>query len=289
MYMTFPITNNKANNTQSQSGVSLMLAVLVLSAITAIAFSLATIVFIELQASGDSLRTEPALYATFGVTEEALFQYKRFVPADSPLNVLNCTVSSGGGFIPSPGDPNGICNLNNVQLGLPGEQPIEFDDSPRVEFIGANSTKILPMFKPAQDNPDPEPDTTGFEQIYSELQIDVLDNGSPSAPLDVYLVKTGMDGVTLCDDGGTYPDDCGFDEVYPGNSFVYSAFDDTDQFQYDLVLRNTNSRDLSASITTYRVDNQLPEGLPFIGEQVLRIMANYVGLTRTYQVRIPIP
>ncbi len=280
--MIYSMSNLKLNKSSSQSGVSLMLAVLVLSAITAIAFSLATIVFIELQASGDSLRTEPALYATFGVTEEALFQYKRFVPRDSTLNVLNCTVTGGGNFVPAPTDPEGICNLNNVQLGLPGEQPIQFDDTPRVEFVGKNSTKILPMYKA------PTETTTGFEQIYEYLGIELLDNGTPPAPIRIHLLKTSIDGTTTCSNGGGEP--CSYSQIYPGELYEFSAFETTDTYQYELVLVNPNvNRDLSVSINTTRVGGSEPGGLPFVGEQVLRIMANYVGLTRTYQVRIPIP
>ncbi len=54
-----------------------MLAVLVLAGITAIAFSVAAIVFVEIRASGDLLRTEPALYAVQSVTEEALYSSTR--------------------------------------------------------------------------------------------------------------------------------------------------------------------------------------------------------------------
>lgn len=61
----------------SEQGITLLLSILVLSAISAISFSLATIVAIEIRSSGDVARTEPALYASESITEEALFQVKR--------------------------------------------------------------------------------------------------------------------------------------------------------------------------------------------------------------------
>lgn len=75
--------NHINNSTTNQKGVTLLLAVLVLSAITAISFSLATIVFIEIRASGDVTRTEPALYGTQAEIEEVIYKVKRTIPDDS--------------------------------------------------------------------------------------------------------------------------------------------------------------------------------------------------------------
>src|SRR3989338_7787337 len=67
----------------AQAGVTLLLALLVLSAILAIRFSLATILLTEVKSSGDLIRTEPAFYAAEGITEEALYKIKRQVPPGS--------------------------------------------------------------------------------------------------------------------------------------------------------------------------------------------------------------
>lgn len=273
--MIFSEQTKNLTTRDSEAGVSLMLAVLVLSAITAVAFSLAAIVFIEIRSSGDSSRTEPALYATFGVTEEALFQYKRFY-SGSGLDVTSC---NGGSLdLDTGSDLNNICYLNKVTLTLPGVQPIEFDDSPRVEFVGASATKTLPMFK-----------ADSYEQQFTDAQIEVLPN-STSSSIEAYFLQTSNDGTTLCAPGGdTEP--CDLPEIIaPGEIYIFNSFDTTGQYQYELVLHNPSKKqDVSVSITTTRVGNTQPSGLPFVGEQVLRIMANYLGLTRTYQVRIPIP
>ena len=242
-----------------ESGITLMLAVLVLAAVTAVAFSLATIVFIEIRAAGDSFRTEPALYATLAVTEEALFQYKRFGDPDAGINM----------DVPSC-EPQilDVCNINGVNLSMPGDQPIAFDESPRVEFISAGQTKTFPMYI-AND----------FSQQYESVQIDVLPNDL-SQGVDLFFEITQEDE--------TEPQPGPSDTVAVGTPYTYSGFDT--EGQYDLIITNpSQDQDVSIVITTVRVDDQTPSGLPFIGEQVLRIMADYAGLTRTYQVRIPIP
>lgn len=247
----------------SQSGVTLMLAVLVLASITAVAFSLATIVFIEIRSAGDSSRTEPALYATLGVTEEALFQYKR---AYDPIGGLNLNVPAC-----QPANEN-VCLINGVTLTLPDidgqPQPIAFDYSPREEFIGGNVTKILPMYVV----------NIYDEQQYKFLKVDVLPNES-NAGIDIST------NIYYADQLDPVPGFSG--TASPGAPFSTSGFYSSGQ--YELILTNTTSQDITVVITTERVGDLQPAGLPFVGEQVLRIMADYVGLTRTYQVRIPIP
>jgi len=79
--MSFQILKNN-KKIRRQKGVTLMLAMLVLSAILSIGFSLATILFVEIRNSNDLLRTEAAIYGATAGTEEAIFYYKRQVPAN---------------------------------------------------------------------------------------------------------------------------------------------------------------------------------------------------------------
>lgn len=81
-----------------------MLAVLVLAGITAIAFSMAAIVFTEIRSSGDLLRTEPALYAVQSVTEEAFYSTTRDIvnfPFSTSINNVTLTTAQRN-FDPSP-------------------------------------------------------------------------------------------------------------------------------------------------------------------------------------------
>jgi hypothetical protein len=243
----------------SQSGVSLLLAVLVLAAITAVAFSLATIVFIEIRSSGDAKRTEPALYATFGVTEEALFQYKRFYTP----------VSKGDFNVPTCDGPkySDVCLINNVTLTLPGTQPLSFDNNPRVEYVAESSTISIPMYIAGD-----------YSQQYSQIQIQVLPNSNLTA-------VTASFNITFQDNSTTsvtpFP-------VSPGQPNTFTQF--LPSGQYELIIQNQDPYNpVYVSLVTTRVSGQEPSGLPFVGEQVLRIVADYLGLTRTYQVKIPIP
>ncbi len=250
---------------RNQEGVSLMLAVLVLSAITAISFSLAAIIFIEIRSSGDAVRTEPTLYAAFAVTEEALFQYKRFINDENNYDVIDCDA-----------DPDlDICTINNVNLSFPGEQPIAFDESPRVEVVNARQIKTVPMFDPYEFT----------AQQYQEVSLRVL----PGGPRIYASFK-----VTNVTSGDT--------ETIPlGNvdDSRLKTYQISGTGQYELILdNNINPNEITpASVVIYttRVDDPdtgqpaQPAGLPFVGERVLRIQADYLNLNRTYQVRIPIP
>lgn len=263
MFMTFSIKTSMKNSNINQAGVSLMLAVLVLAAITAVAFSLATIVFIEIRSSGDSARTEPALYATLGVTEEALFQYKRFYEPSTILGRAQFDVPTCSG--PKGSD---VCSINGVTLSLPRNQPLAFDNSPRIEYVPAGSTITLPLYV-----------ANSYEQQFASACVEVIPNDTLSGVAITYRVNDELGGTSDVYTANILPGEvCG----------SYTGFGPTGQ--YELIIENTNTqRDVSVKISTERVNAAQPDGLPFVGEQVLRIMANYAGLTRTYQVRIPIP
>jgi hypothetical protein len=279
MFMIF--SNKNFTRQNAEAGVSLILSIMVLSAITAVAFSVATIVFIQLKAAGDSLRTEPALYATLGVTEEALFQYKRYINPASGASVFD---------VPKCEPTNdtrrrlyyNVCLINGVTLTMPGTQPIAYDDSPRVELLGAGVTKYIPMYQ-----------VNNFLKEYTYSRIDVLPNPTDTPIKVVYQVTQANKTEPDCDlDLSNTITDCFVKTVTPGTPYPYSGFANG---QTDLILINPSTQDVSVSITTTRIDDPvtgqpaLPGGLPFVGEEVLRIMADYVGLTRTYEVRIPIP
>ncbi len=264
--MTSLITKNKINYSKQQ-GVSLMLSILVLSAITAIAFSLAAIVLVELRSSGDVLRTEPALYATLGASEEALFQYKRFVndrEDGSTVNTLNIATCF-------PANQN-ICQLGNVALTFPGTQPLQFDNTPRVETVYAGTVTKIPLYT-----------LNNFNLQYGKIVLQIVPNGT-TASLAVNMVKTAIDGTVT-------------DPLFTPSYSITSASSPLQltsfvgNNQYDLVLDNTanSTQNILVSISSYDTNSTTPKGLPFIGQQVLKITADYLGLTRVYTIKIPIP
>jgi hypothetical protein len=252
----------------SQAGISLMLAVLVLSAITAIGFSLATIILTEIRASGDVMRTEPAVYANLGVTEEAFFQYKRGIPTNT-LNVTNCS---------SSGTAN-ICVINNVLLNNPAPTVLSYDVVPKVDVIFANTKNTYQMY-----------DLSDFNKQFSKVKVDFLQNGS-TGNLAITIRKTDDNGNV------TYPlcapntNPCSTIITTGSPAFSFNSFDL--RGQYDLILENLNSvtgDNIVASISTYDPSNSnLLKGLPFNGRKVLDVYAKYLGLTRKYTIRIPLP
>jgi hypothetical protein len=85
-----------------QAGVTLLLAILILSSVLAISFSLATIMFIEVRSSGDLLKTEPALYAATGVGEQAFFNLERHA---CPSGSSSCYISNFSNNVTLNGTP----------------------------------------------------------------------------------------------------------------------------------------------------------------------------------------
>ena len=269
------------SKTNNQDGISLMLSILVLAAITAISFSLTTIVFIELKSSSDVVKSEPALYATLGVTEEALFQYKRYVnerddgvEVNPPLlDVTTCSVASGD---------ESVCKLAGVGISFPvyppyqSTQPIEFDDPIRLETVYAGATNVIPLYQ-----------VNNFELQYNKLELQrVPTNNANNLLMSVRGLSENpsgadhilMDGVKLNEVDG-----------------IYSITGFLSGYQYELSLKNDvalgeDPENIQVSISSFDSGGS-PKGLPFIGKKVLKIRADSPGLvtSRTYKVYIPVP
>jgi hypothetical protein len=74
---------------RNQQGVTLLLSILLLSAILAISFSLATILLLQVRNSEDFAQTTGALYAANGVGEQALFNIERQVASTTYVSSFN--------------------------------------------------------------------------------------------------------------------------------------------------------------------------------------------------------
>ena len=82
-------SSDQSSNPSGQEGITLLLAILLLSAILAISFSLTTVLFFQVRTSADFARTEGALCAADGVGEEALFNTIRQVTTPSYVSSFN--------------------------------------------------------------------------------------------------------------------------------------------------------------------------------------------------------
>ncbi len=253
--------------TNSQSGVALMMSVLILAAITAIAFSLSTIVFIELRASRDVVRSEPALYATLGVTEEALFQYKRFIDA-SVFDVATC--------YPQILE---VCELNGVSLDSPLPEILSESEVPLVKTIFAGETKEFPLFSVSCPVQDPD---CSWDSAIGAVSFELVPVGNVNASINItadWIDITGTQGTTTIATG-----------MNEGSNRVDWPVPVLTNRQYIVKITNTDIEQ-NAQVSIWSYDSATPsktKGLPFVASKVLKIVADYSGLTRTYRVDIPI-
>src|ERR1051326_2278841 len=169
----------KKSNKKNQQGVTLLLAILILSAVLAISFSLATILLIEVRTSGDVVRTEGSWYGVSAVSEEAIFNVKRNLPSgmltyDQQLGNVQLSTQ-----YPARND-------NIIQVSVP----------PNTTFN--SSANHYPVFDPNCPAPNPNPDnsnpdvfcrtnTTGGSG-YGKLRLTYLNTGN-TYPLSVYLCQ----------------------------------------------------------------------------------------------------
>ncbi len=241
-----------------------MLSLLVLAAITAISFSLATIVFIELRSSGDVVRSEPSLYATLGITEEALFQYKRFVnersngvPVNPPLlDVVACEP-----------DPS-VCDLGGLSFDANEDiELLDYDVNPRIQTIYAGETTSIPLYN----------SSTNYDAQYGLVQLEMVP-ADHNYNLDILLEGVAEDGSPLTPQPYTLSE---------GSATTITAMG-VPGYQYELSLINNSPENFLVQIYSYATNMSTLKGLPFIGRKVLRVEANHLGITRTYWVNIPV-
>jgi hypothetical protein len=242
----------------NQAGVTLLLAILVLAAITAIAFSLAAIVTIEIRSSGDVLRTEPALYAVQGVTEEAFFKYTRSVPnsaldiaANDPAGETNgCTSTSSN-----------VCLINGVALDQPLPAVRQYDPAPRVDLVYVSNRYLF--FDPNEPN--------NFAQSFDSVSVTMLNSVSGATAVFSKCCDTGGNIIPV--------------RTYNMNQNTTYTEPTTGVGQYELVVNNPTSTPLLAQIDAVRTSDSA-HVIPLLNK-TMDITASYLGLRRKYTIQIP--
>jgi hypothetical protein len=252
---------------QKQQGVTLLLAILVLSAILAISFSIATILFTEVRTSGDLLRTETALYGAGAVAEEALFKIKRKVPS------FTYTTKLGGVDLGSP-----------APIESSTTTPIYQDKVATTDYTFANTTKHYVLFDP--DNP------TGPSK-YGKIKLTYINSGYDD-PLTVYLCEFDPLGSY---EGGPCTDT--YSSEYwltpQGTGFPLTKTNSPKEWflnenkQQELILVNTNhTNPIYVQIETFGPPTSYaPKGMPLVGEIFVDVTAKKSGVTRKIELLIP--
>lgn len=241
-------TQNFRQKLKDQSGVSLLMAILVLASITAISFSLATIVLTEIKSSSDIIRSERALYASYAVTEEALLRYSR-----------NVTY----GYLLGADEINGV---------FVEAEDTQTNPMPLIDVIDPGTPRQYNLI----DSADPY-GAGGYGSVRVQY------TGNDLEPLSILLyqinpltgertLKSGTDPLDPLTENGTEWADLSLNTT----------------MQYDLQLfHDGSSSAITVTVYTYDGSGG-DKGIPSFGLTFVDITASYLGLTRKYQTQIPV-
>ena len=294
----------------NQRGITLLLGILVLSAILAISFSLATVVFVEVRSSGDLLRTETSYYAATAVGEEALWKLKRKVNQGTSVNqcdpsLINCYSSTVGTVDVGSTPPAENILTDPVQQDVVPANGIP----PDAHTFPANA-KYYVLYDPAC--PTANPSSTGTCQQggsgYSSITVTYLSTGNLSTDAlhmyvcqfnPTYLINSSGAANTYstqpCSDRSpTAPNDSYWlisdQQLFPNNpaNMTFTVPLDHNQ-QQELVLYDTSIYS-SVYVQIESFDDSSPaqpKGIPYYEERAVDINAKNFGVTRKLRVYVP--
>ncbi len=283
--MTSPINNNHCKNIipNHQSGITLILAILVLASVMAIAFSLATILFIEVRVSGDLVRSEPALYASTAVTEEALFGIRRRIP--------RCTSGCHAGQLAYSTKIGNVDLANPAPAELVYNDPIIQDKVLSVSNSITNTQNRYFLYDPANINTG-----SGYSKIrvtYKNTGVDgqihvyVCEFPSPSsvhwasgAILDCNTISPNT--YMVIKNQGPISQNQGLNQGQTTADIIIVP----DKQQELIIFSSGPTADRYVQIETFGSDSQ-PKGMPFYGETAVDINAQNSGVSRSLRVIIP--
>lgn len=263
-----------------QAGVTLLLAILILSSVLAISFSLATIMFTEIRTSGDLMKTEPALYAATGVGEQALFNLERHACTD---NGPGCYISSFS---------NNVL-LNGTPTVVTASTPIFIDK------VKAGSTFGTTLNKYDFCNVTAGPAGCQYGKVIVSY---VTSNGS--YPLYAYLCEFDPNRTDYLTVPCTQVNQSSQDQLYwssPNNGFLnfdgsVSLTQTTNSsatwllnpgYQQQLILTNPGFSDIYVKIETFGSNGTTAKGLPYVGKTAVDINTLNAAVGRKLRVIVP--
>jgi len=259
-----------------RSGVTLLIAILILSTVLAVSFSLATILLAETRNSGDLLRTEPAFYADNAVSEEAIFNIRR-----------NTGVTSYSSSV-------GVFAVSNTSTPL--NDPVQKITVPSNSNSFAGSSNIYALYNPSN------PYAAGG---YGRIKINFIDTNTPGATLHIYLCQWDPLNPPKNPDG-SYKNVCS-----SPNDSSYMSFQDTSpaplspgqtwdtqtdcggcmnsNYQQELILYQTQGSlpaNAYVQLSTYDSSGS-PLGIPYFGQTAVTITSANNGVSRDVKVIVP--
>lgn len=271
--------NNKIS--QSQSGVTLLLAILILAAILAISFSLASVLLVEVSSSGDLLRSEASFYGATGVGEQALFDLKRDA---CPSNGYNCYYSQFSNSV----------NLNGSPQQVSTSTPI-FSDKVLVASTFSNTTNKYDFCGDTAT-------TTGCG--YGKVTVNYIVTNSNEDSLYAYVcqwdrnaspgtyesnppcTQTGQNqGYWIGPSNGNWQSDGSVQLTPSVNSVSWTL---NPGLQQELIITNPSGQStIYFSVATFASDGVTPLGLPYVGKTSVEVNTLNGEVGRHIQVSAP--
>jgi len=271
------LLKNISSNNQ-QAGVTLLLAILVLSSILAISFSVATIMFSEIRTSGDLLRTEDAFYGAEAVSEEALFKIKRGITSGFIYSTQIGAVSLG-----SPAPTENVINPDSTQRVIVPARSGFTSSANHYLFFNANASSQSAgsgygKLTITNLSPNSNDAVTIYLCQYDPAGVDEIPCESPSSNpywlVRAYNLTSAQTPLTVDKNYGV-----GFDPAK----------------QQELILYNTSDNNIYVQIQTFAAESPTGSGtypalgLPYFGQKSVDINATNSGVGRKIRVIIPTP
>ena len=258
MHMIFP--QNKTKDMHgNQAGVTLLLSVLLLSAITTIAFSLAAVSFAEIATSDDLARTEPIFYHSLGIAEEATYGMKRGEPTMRARLGSECSTSFTNFVVEASAitSKTKLCNLSpdtTIEVAV-------------AQNTAATAVRVY-SYDPANGG--------GGASGYTTLRFKKTTNNGGTVRL--YMCRLSEECSDLTDAGAPITGWNYAARILDYNDSV-SAPDPSQP--YEIVLTNTTGPKEYIEITT------APKGLPYLNKESIEVQSEYGRLIRRLRVLVP--
>lgn len=270
----------KHNN---QAGVTLLLSILLLASISAVAFSLAAVSFVEVRTSGDVQRTEPIFYSDQGIAEEAVFGQKRQAsPAGTQTapTALYFGTDCATNYVPYIGPSTVVTSEVKICSRAPGLVRVRIPASSK----DYPSAKRFYLFDPSNSGLGPGG--------YDGLKITNASSGSASVRVFICRIDQECKSPAAGTSDWIVDGSTGFNDIAPGSGAKdYSSVIDTN-FSYEVSIINLSTsggaspQDLYIDIETRNGAGAL-YGLPYLNKKAIDIHSTRTGLSRQVEVLVP--
>jgi hypothetical protein len=236
---------------------------------------LAAVLLVEIRASGDLQRTEPALFGTQGVLEEAIFEIKRGVTTTGSIAQYGCTTQAQGTPLNSIAITTSVCSRNPESViteTIVPAQAVDYATSKYKYYLidPDDPYNCINEASPSQGT------------CYTRVLLHNIGIAGTHADLAVALCVIDQDDCLV---SGWDNEDA---TVGPNETadFTLDA-----KVPYYFVVVNKSAgfgtpEQGFLEITSYGPTGALL-GLPYFGKKVVDVNATYVGLTRRYRAIVP--